>query len=514
MGFNLSAFIGGAAEQANTLVDEERAQQKEIVAMRLKKAAESKALYNKKVEAQREEVKSTYRDLSSHEVFNNLTDDQQVSILKSPTIAADFLKQAQTGNVFDVATRYKFKTPEATQSAQSFVEGFGTTAPTRDVSEQMKQLGTGILSKSTDFAQSAATAYGDTLEGLLPYEGAEAPDIAPMASFAEGAFAKPETLEARLEKARRAFADANTPEDREAAEAAVRSIQAAMAVGQDPKDLKAYADKLSMQVMNASTPEAKQAAQAKLNRVNAQIRSNGAAQAQEKETAGKNSLTYPQLRGAVDRRIEEDLIAKFGLNAIREGKIIEYIKDEKTGETRQVLRSPKAEMLPELQAAKKKAIIDFLTESGRINLEENFISDFAKEILVSENIKIPNLNKKEVSMDDTADTTKNTETSTTTEQPKQTVKEPNPIPNFKDIDTNVTKESSFALQKLIEGDTDEAYRQFAKNQNDPESLYGLGRILYEGRGGARNIEKGLQSLRAAAKRGSKEAQEYLKRIGQ
>jgi len=171
-------------------------------------------------------------------------------------------------------------------------------------------------------------------------------------------------------------------------------------------------------------------------------------------------------------------------------------------------------MLPKLQAAKKKAIIDFLTESGRINLEENFISDFAKEILVSENIKIPSLNKKEVSVDDTADTTKNTKPSTTAEQPKQPVKESNPIPDFKDIDKNVTTDSSFALQKLIEGDTNEAYRQFAKDQNNPESLYGLGRILYEGRGEARNIEKGLQSLRAAAKRGSKEAQEYLKRIGQ
>jgi len=230
MGFNLSAFIGGAAEQANTLVDEERAQQKEIVAMRLKKAAESKALYNKKVEAQREEVKSTYRDLSSHEVFNNLTDDQQVSILKSPTIAADFLKQAQTGNVFDVATRYKFKTPEATQSAQSFVEGFGTTAPTRDVSEQMKQLGTGILSKSTDFAQSAATAYGDTLEGLLPYEGAEAPDIAPMASFAEGAFKQVKSMKERLDAATIEYNDAGTPEEKEAAQKKIESINASLAL--------------------------------------------------------------------------------------------------------------------------------------------------------------------------------------------------------------------------------------------------------------------------------------------
>jgi len=512
MGFNLSAFIGGAAERGSEMIAEEREQQRNIVAGRLKKAAESKATYQKQVEAEKAALRDTYNTLSQFSSFNDLTKQQQTAILSSSSIANDFVERQKSGNPFNVDQVYKFKGDEATvMSPQEYIDKVGQGQPAADMTQQMQGFGTGRRRRDAD---EIASVYGDTPEGLASFEGRTVADRAPMASFAEGAFAKPETLEARLEKARKAFADATTPEDREAAEDAARSIQAAMAVGQNPKDLKAYADKLSMQVMNASTPEAKQAAQAKLNRVNAQIRSNGAAQAQEKETAGKNSLTYPQLRGAVDRRIEEDLIAKFGLNAIREGKIIEYIKDEKTGETRQVLRSPKAEMLPKLQAAKKKAIIDFLTESGRINLEENFISDFAKEILVSENIKIPSLNKKEVSVDDTADTTKNTKTSTTAGQPKQPVKESNPIPDFKDIDKNVTADSSFALQKLIEGDTDEAYRQFAKDQNNPESLYGLGRILYEGRGGARNIEKGLQSLRAAAKRGSKEAQEYLKRIGQ
>jgi len=43
---------------------------------------------------------------------------------------------------------------------------------------------------------------------------------------------------------------------------------------------------------------------------------------------------------------------------------------------------------------------------------------------------------------------------------------------------------------------------------------GLAEFFMKAGGEARNIEKGLQSLRAAAKRGSKEAQEYLKRIGQ
>jgi len=499
MGFNLSAFIGGAAEQANTLVDEERAQQKEIVVMRLKKAAESKALYNKKVEAQREEVKSTYRDLSSHEVFNNLTDDQQVSILKSPTIAADFLKQAQTGNVFDVATRYKFKTPEATQSAQSFVEGFGTTAPTRDVSEQMKQLGTGILSKSTDFAQSAATAYGDTLEGLLPYEGAEAPDIAPMASFAEGAFKQVKSMQERLDAATIEYNDAGTPEAKEEAQKKIESINASLALSTPVETLENVVQQLEMQYRKTSDPTERSRIQTEINSTNARIRSNNAAQAQLKEVKDKTGIdwTWSSLNDGVDISIDT------ALGKVEGNASLDITSPDGTVKR----RKPRVGDADALIKAAQDAVTNFLKNNNLLNPDGTPINDLVRGIMTSRGVPIP-------TVEGTPKPTTQTETATTTGQPKQTVKEPNPIPDFKDIDKNVTTDSSFALQKLIEGDTNEAYRQFAKDQNNPESLYGLGRILYEGRGGARNIEKGLQSLRAAAKRGSKEAQEYLKRIGQ
>ena len=98
----------------------------------------------------------------------------------------------------------------------------------------------------------------------------------------------------------------------------------------------------------------------------------------------------------------------------------------------------------------------------------------------------------------------------------------NVIPNFKDMDKNITTDSSKGLQKMFEGDFDEAYRNFSTNSKlkgtdgrdriNPEAYYGLGRILYEGLGQERNVEKGLLALRSAAKAGSVEAIEYLKRI--
>jgi len=499
MGFNLSAFIGGAAEQANTLVNEERAQQKEIVVMRLKKAAESKALYNKKVEAQREEVKSTYKDLSSHEIFNNLTDDQQVSILKSPTIASDFLEQARSGKVFDIATRYKFKTPEATQSAQSFVEGLGTAAPTRDVSEQMKQLGTGILSKSTDFAQSAATAYGDTLEGLLPYEGAEAPDIAPMASFAEGAFKQVKSMKERLDAATIEYNDAGTPEEKKAAQEKIESINASLALSTPVETLEKVVQQLEMQYRKTSDPTERSRIQTEINSTNARIRSNNAAQAQLKEVKDKTGIdwTWSSLNDGVDTSIDT------ALGKVEGSKVLDVPQPDGTVKRRR----PRVGDADALMKAAQDAVTNFLKNNNLLNPDGTPINDLVRGIMTSRGVPVP-------TVEGTPKPTTQTETAPTAEQPKQPVKESNPIPDFKDIDENVTADSSFALQKLIEGDTNEAYRQFAKDQNNPESLYGLGRILYEGRGEARNIEKGLQSLRAAAKRGSKEAQEYLKRIGQ
>jgi len=374
MGFNLSAFIGGAAEQANTLVNEERAQQKEIVVMRLKKAAESKALYNKKVEAQREEVKSTYKDLSSHEIFNNLTDDQQVSILKSPTIAADFLEQARSGKVFDIATRYKFKTPEATQSAQSFVEGLSTAAPTRDVSEQMKQLGTGILSKSTDFAQSAATAYGDTLEGLLPYEGAEAPDIAPMASFAEGAFKQVKSMKERLDAAIIKYNDAGTPEQKKAAQEEIESINASLALSTPVETLEKVVQQLEMQYRKTSEPTERSRIQTEINSTNARIRFNNAAQAQEKDRAdeeGKKALTFPQLRSSVDRAVGSAIGQIAGSD-----KLAIKLEDGTTG-----YRKPRKGDLPELVIKAREATISFLNTNGYLNEDGSPKTAFAKAIL-------------------------------------------------------------------------------------------------------------------------------------
>ncbi len=356
MGFNLSAFIGGAAERGSEIIAEDREQQRNIVAGRLKKAVESKATYQKKIEAEKKAVKETYIALSRTENYNLLTEEQQVAILSSPAIATDFLARVQAGNPFNVNEVYKFKGSSAEKmSTRDYITQYGQEAPaTKDMTKQMEGLRTGLFGGSMQDADEISAAYGETTVGLMSYEGREAPDRAPMAMFAEGAFAKPMTLEDRLKKAQMDLDDATTPEQRAAAEARIDAITARLNYGQNPERLTALVDQLEMQIMRETDPAKKRELEARRNDTNARIRSNSAAQAQEADVKGKNSLTYPQLRGAVDRRIEEDLIAKFGLNAIREGKIIEYITDKITGETRQVLRSPKAEMLPELQAAKRR----------------------------------------------------------------------------------------------------------------------------------------------------------------
>jgi len=250
---------------------------------------------------------------------------------------------------------------------------------------------------------------------------------------------------------------------------------------------------LEMQYRKTSDPTERSRIQTEINSTNARIRSNNAAQAQLKEVKDTTGIdwTWSSLNDGVDTSIDT------ALGKVEGSKVLDVPQPDGTVKR----RPPRVGDADALIKAAQDAVTNFLKNNNLLNPDGTPINDLVRGIMTSRGVPVP-------TVEGTPKPTTQTETTTTTGQPKQIVKEPNPIPDFKDMDKNVTTESSLGLQKLIEGDPNEAYRQFAKDQNNPESLYGLGRILYEGRGEARNIEKGLQSLRAAAKRGSKEAQEY------
>lgn len=241
MGFNLTAFIGGAAGKATELVDEERKQQKDIVTARLQKAAESKAVYDRETEAQRKVLTDTYSTLSQQAGFKDLTPAQQASILSSTEISADYITQSKAGKPVDVASRYNLavSTAAGTETPEQMVKNFGV-APTSTLTDEEvdKSMGTGIFSKSTKQADAIATAFGaPTAKGLLAYEGATAPTLQPTASFAEGALKVPETMAESMELASQAVRDATTPEEKSAAEVKLEGLLYVQALSAKPDSL-------------------------------------------------------------------------------------------------------------------------------------------------------------------------------------------------------------------------------------------------------------------------------------
>ena len=66
-----------------------------------------------------------------------------------------------------------------------------------------------------------------------------------------------------------------------------------------------------------------------------------------------------------------------------------------------------------------------------------------------------------------------------------------------------------AIQELEAGNYAEAYRQWARNEDSPESMWGFGRIYIEGLGGEKDVPKGLALMRKASAAGYTRAMIYL-----
>tara|TARA_R110000787_G_scaffold144039_2_gene257750 strand:+ start:848 stop:2155 length:1308 start_codon:yes stop_codon:yes gene_type:complete len=311
MGFNLTAFIGGAAGKATELVDEERKQQKDIVTARLQKAAESKAVYDRETEAQRKVLTTTYSTLSQQAGFNDLTPAQQASILSSTEISADYITQSKAGKPVDVASRYNLavSTAAGTETPEQMVKNFGV-APTSTLTDEEvdKSMGTGIFSKSTDQANAIATAFGGaTAKDLLAYEGATAPTLQPTASFAEGALEVPETIAESMELALQEIRDATTPEEKSAAEAKQQGLLRVQALSAPADSLENLVKKLEMDEFNEKDPTKKAELRKQQTVLNKQIKIRAISQKEDRAGTKPGGLTYAEMSKAINNAIDQSI---------------------------------------------------------------------------------------------------------------------------------------------------------------------------------------------------------------
>jgi len=129
-----------------------------------------------------------------------------------------------------------------------------------------------------------------------------------------------------------------------------------------------------MQYRKTSEHTERSRIQTEINSTNARIRSNNAAQAQEKDRAdeeGKKALTFPQLRSSVDRAVGSAIGQIAGSD-----KLAIKLEDGTTG-----YRKPRKGDLPELVTKAREATISFLNTNGYLNEDGSPKTAFAKAIL-------------------------------------------------------------------------------------------------------------------------------------
>ena len=201
-----------------------------------------------------------------------------------------------------------------------------------------------------------------------------------MGSLDAAALKAPKKLDARIEDLRTQLADV-PEEEKGVIKARIEELVSYQKVGQDPKTLTEEANRVSVRLLRASAEE-KPALEEELKTINARIRSNAEAQAQEKDRAtakGMKPLTFAETRKAVETAQVISLESTLGLDAIKEGKLIEEYKDE-NGETQTRIRRINAKDLPEIQAIARKAALDHLKINGHIR-QDGTLTDYAREIL-------------------------------------------------------------------------------------------------------------------------------------
>ena len=358
MGFNLTAFIGGAAGKATELVDEERKQQKDIVTARLQKAAESKAVYDRETEAQRKVLTTTYSTLSQQAGFNDLTPAQQASILSSTEISADYITQSKAGKPVDVASRYNLavSTAAGTETPEQMVKNFGV-APTSTLTDEEvdKSMGTGIFSKSTDQADAIATAFGaPTAKGLLAYEGATAPTLQPTASFAEGALEVPETMAESMELALQDIRDAETPEAKSAAEVKYKGLLQVQAMAAPAGSLEKLLSAAEVAARSEKDPTKKSELMKEQASLIKQIKMRAASLAvpSDKKPSG---LTFTEISKSIDNAIDSAL-----------GKIPDSDKFRRTNQDGTPGR-PSSQMPANMVEKSKAAALRWLRENNLLD---------------------------------------------------------------------------------------------------------------------------------------------------
>jgi hypothetical protein len=382
MAINLTGFISGYAKGATKRIDDEREKEETALSNRFKLAAVNKMTREKEAN----ELKGLYaeRIKNFNAAYPEAAEEEVLAAISTETSYNTLMDAYNKGSPLNLKEHLvlnKDNIPEGFTTARSYLDKVITPQVTRgSASDQTRYVMGADVSPSEKARARAASQYGasaDELESYAQSSGA-VPDLPVFGSVKN---TTPKKLDARIEDLRTQLADA-AEEEKGVIKARIEELVGYQKVGQDPKTLTEEANRVSVRLLRASAEE-KPALEEELKTINARIRSNAEAQAQEKDRAtakGMKPLTFAETRKAVETAQVMALENKLGLDAIKKGKLVEEYKDEVTGEIHTKVRGINAKDLPEIQAIARKAALDHLKINGHIR-QDGTLTDYAREIL-------------------------------------------------------------------------------------------------------------------------------------
>ena len=530
MGTFLTGFLTGVAKGANERIEKEREDEEALITSRLKTAYVNKTKREEEARTKRENARARRDEVDV--LFPAASLEQRLALVASPLIFEQAKKSAGSVDLNELLVINKDKIPKNLTSVNDFIASIqgrpvGTAAATEMQSREVFGVN---VTPSKGRIESLASPYGGSAADLLAYETvSDSIEVPQFASLNLDALKKNKTSKERLEEANAAATQAviEFGEETPQAKAAMDNYNKIKTLDELLNPTQAswatYVSGLKL-AMKTGTPEQKAAAEAEFKREVVRIEAMSAKQKAEDlpamSTLG-NMIARTQL-AAMRQKYGNKLDQNLRVTYAEDGSAsFEYIGTD--------LAMQEEIRQHGLNAAASIAEL-YLDKDGRP------LSRDMKAVLISQGYKFDSEGRMIKRAAPPAATTPAAPAAppaapaappaaTTPAPPAATTPaapapEPAPapappakpvIPDMKDIDEDVPAGASDALLFFLKGDHNEAYRQWSKTPDAPESLYGIGRILYEGLSGPADQVKGQQLLKEAAEAGSAEARMYLER---
>lgn len=277
MNIAMMGLIKGFAKGTSARIDEERAEEKTLIANRLKMAALNKKQREEEAATKKEAAKARLDQVQT--LFPGASLEQQLALISNESmfeIAVEQKKKTGDLNLDEFIVVNKDKIPADFKTAQDYVNSI-TARPKGEAKMPDMQTREVFFSKVTPDErqiEAMASQYGSKAADLFAYEDATTPITAPVfGSVNLESLKKKKTIDDRMGEASTSYADAVSQYGKDSAEAA-----AAKNAYDSLKDMKetldpdeanwaSYVGSLKMAIMNAKTPDEKRAAEKEYDRV-------------------------------------------------------------------------------------------------------------------------------------------------------------------------------------------------------------------------------------------------------